>query len=170
MNRRAGLWLIATLAQGACVVPAHVRLPAAPTRGTLVERDEAYRRYRPASMTEVSVTHTYNGIPGRSYSFADGMQLANGETVVFPEDLLPMVDSRSATAIVAREHRASQRLADGLAWSALASLGVGLALTSIAVVPALTGAWREPNVPTLVTGGGFLLLSPVFLIANSNPR
>lgn len=133
-SRRHARTLLAALSVTLAACNAHVQLPEAPGRGDpFPQRMAAYQQLRPSMLTTTTqLTMTRYGMVTGSYTTLNQLILANGAAVYHPEDLLPLVDAQSATAVAARESADERGVSNILVGSMIGAslLGTGLTLAS----------------------------------------
>jgi flagellar basal body L-ring protein FlgH len=123
--------LLACLALTGCA--AHVDLVAPPASAPLQSRVAAYDRLKGLSYHSTTIT-TYGPYGGSTSHATDYMQLASGDRVYYPEDILPVVPDDSPAAKAADASRSKRDTTRTLTWLAVASVAAGavLAITPIA--------------------------------------
>lgn len=139
MNKRRALRsvtlaLSASLALQACA--AHVQLPPTPDRtAPLPTRVGAYNALRPtATQTTQTITmNRYGMVTGASTSL-DFIMLANGTQVAYPDDLVPLVDANSVTAVAANQSASARGVGRGLVGGGIG----GMLLGTVLLIPAFT--------------------------------
>jgi hypothetical protein len=139
--------LLACLALTGCA--SHVDLVAPPATASVQTRVEAFDKLKGISYHSTTIT-TVGVYGGASTGHStDYMQLANGERVYFPEDILPVVPEDSPSAKAAEASRSKRDTTRTLTWLAIASVAAGAVL---AITPIATA--HNGNVDgTIVLGG-----------------
>lgn len=149
---------------------AHVAIPRAPTDAPMAERTRAYNAYRPLSIQYATTVSYGRGGTATATTQANGLLLANGTTVFYAEDLVPMAGERSALAGLAAESANANRVADITLWSGLGASAVATALTTFAIVSAFNTSASSIDWPMIGTGFGIMLGGSVSMIVSSGFR
>jgi hypothetical protein len=133
-------------------------------------RVEAYAKLRPLSYHQTKTTMTSDWMGVMTQRKVDYLQLAGGERVYYPEDILAVVPSESPAGRAASDSRSSRKLGNGLQLGGAAAItaGVVLAVLSFATVDSS----GELNTTPLYLGlglslGGVGLLSGAHFVNNS---
>jgi hypothetical protein len=144
--------LLACLALTGCA--AHVDLVAPPSSASVDSRVAAYDRLKGLSYHSTTVT-TYGAMGGSTGHSTDYMQLANGERVYFPEDILSVVPDESPAAKAADASRSKRDTARTLTWLAVAAVAAGAVL---AITPIATSHGGNVDGTPVLAGLGLAIL------------
>ena len=156
-------FLCVTLVSG-CM--SHVNLSVPPPDAPLSTRAEAYRQ-----LHSTSATQTITSMPGSGASFDNTLQLANGTSVAFAEDILPVVPEHSEAAEHAHSSLSKRDKAHICGWvSALSTVAFGAILFGL--VSSSGSGNRTLESAGLATTGlsaaGFGIANYLFLNSSSN--
>ncbi len=123
----------------------HVNLTAPPATAPLPARAKAYRALRPVSLTAELISDQ-----GGTYGpFAQQLHLADGQSISYPDDLLPVVAPKSACAGAARAYLHTARVQHTLYL-------VGVPLFLVGLATATAGALSSFHAAATGTGDGSL--------------
>ncbi|MGC4093363.1 MAG: hypothetical protein QM756_36815 [Polyangiaceae bacterium] len=167
MGRTGSVWVVGLLALSAAGCHEHVGLNAPAAQAPFDERVDAYKGLRPLSLHETHITYLQGGVPVGASRQTDYLQIANGRRVYYPEDILPVVDSASPSALAAQESESARSTGNTL--MAVAGGGYVLGL-GVMLYPVLQT--REPgegiNTTPLILGAGIAIASSiVYLVGRS---
>lgn len=105
----------------------HVSLSAPPSSAPPPERVKAYERLRPLSTAEAR-TGIRGAAPASVLRTSEALQLAGGQRVEQPEDLLPVLPENSDAAQAARRSRSHEKTAWWLTAGGVVLLAAGAAV------------------------------------------
>lgn len=147
---------------------AHTQLGELPGGSEPIEtRMGAYQRYRPVSEQQtLHVTINQYGNVSNATLTLDHITLADGSVIIYPEDLLPAVESNSPTAQAAIRSREARRIGMWLNYPGLlASIaGVGIMIPGVfAAVPHTT--YNSDGTTTTQPGNYALLGTSIGVLA-----
>lgn len=165
LTRLSGVTLIAT-AMLACHPHVELRAPDAAASGP--ERISSYERLHARSTHETHITYAneYGAVVGAA-RVVDYLQLADGQRVYHPEDLMPVLPPDSSAYAAADRSRAKMKTArtlNGIGWGAV-GVGGAVMLVGAATVDidgTNTGALLAP----LIIGGGIALVGTAITIVS----
>ena len=143
----------------------HVQLSAPPPTAPLPERMAAYERLRSTGyqQTHVTTVNRWGAATGTTRT-TDFLQLASGERVYFPEDILPAVGPNSPSGIAALESQASRGAARAWSIVSIGALvaGLGVMLSSLAFIS--DEGDSDTAITLLLAGGGVAIVGSLLLI------
>ncbi|MDB4930250.1 MAG: hypothetical protein JWM10_2734 [Myxococcaceae bacterium] len=159
MATRRGLKSVAAVLAFAVALEAcgaHVQLAPTPDRtAPLPTRVGAYNALRPTATqtTQHIAVNRYGQVLSASTSL-DFIMFANGTQVAYPEDLVPLVDANSVTAVAANQSAEARTTGRWLQ----AGGGLGMLLGSLLLIPAIPAATGTTDRFTGVSDGDSTLL------------
>lgn len=143
--------------------PAHVELHAPKANAPGRERVEAYERMHARSSKETHVTYLgKGGAPVGAARLVDYLQLADGQRVYHPEDLMPVLSPQSpafSAADRSRKHMSTARTINGIGWGAF-GIGTTVMLVGIATTD-YSGDSTSSVMTPIIIGGGIMLAGVV---------
>ena len=148
----------------------HVALQAPSTNAPEPDRVAAYSKLRPISYHETKTVMSGDLLGVMTQRKVDYLQLAGGQRVYYPEDILEVVPTDSPAGRAASDSRSSRKLSSGLQLGGAASLtaGVALALFSLFTVDTSGNVNKTPLYFGLgFSLGGLALLTGAHFVGNS---
>jgi expansin (peptidoglycan-binding protein) len=119
-------------------------------------------------MHETHITYLQGGVPVGAARVTDYMQLANGQRVYYPEDILSVVPEASASALAAESSASARSTATTLSGVAMAAYLVG---GVVMLLPILNHDVSTPiNTTPIYIGGGLVLSGLVMHLAGMGYR
>jgi hypothetical protein len=152
--------LTALLSTAGCF--GHVRLTAPPSTAPLKARTKAYKALRPEVLSYEEITDN----SGTYGPFAQHLSLAGGQSIVYPDDLLPVVAPKSECAGAVHAYLGAVRIQRTLYLAGLPLFLAGVVLTSAGVLSAMNGVATgtgDGSLPPSVGVGGVLVGAGVIL-------
>lgn len=154
---RKGFLVVAGLAVcGTVGCHEHVALNAPEASAPVEERRQAYAKLHPLTMHETHTTYLQGGAPVGAIREVDYLQLASGQRVYYPEDLLAVVDKDSPAGQAAERSHSARSTTYTLRGVGVGGIVVG---AGIMILPLMQD--REPgesiNMTPMWIGGGIML-------------
>ena len=155
-----GHWGMLLIAGGALGCHEHVVLNAPPPSAPLEERTATYEKLHPLTMHETHITYLRGGTPVGATREVDYLQLADGQRVYYPEDLLPVVDESSSTAKAAERSHSARSTSYALKGAGYGGIFLG---AGIMLVPVLQShqPGESMNMTPIWVGAGVMILGAV---------
>jgi len=148
----------------------HVALQAPTSEAPEAARVEAYSKLRPLSYHETTTWMAGDLLGTTTERHVDYLQLAGGQRLYYPEDILDVVPLDSPAARAASDSRSNRQLGNGLQLGGAAALtaGIALALFSLFTVDASGNVNTTPLYFGLgITGVGLGLFTAAHFVGNS---
>lgn len=158
----SGLAALAVLAGCA----SHVTLWAPPTSAPLEARAAAYRTLR-----STSAVQTTTSVSGGGTSFENQMLLADGTTVSYPEDILPVVPEDSESADYVRRSLRKRSTGHACGWvSAVSAVAFGAIVLGVASSSgsAMNGLEKAGLAGSGLSAAGFGIANYFYLSSSSD--
>ncbi|MEO6602436.1 MAG: hypothetical protein ABIQ16_21320 [Polyangiaceae bacterium] len=144
----------------------HVSLAVPPPDAPVATRAEAYRQ-----LHSTSATQTVTSLRGAGTSFDNELTLANGTSVVYAEDILPVVSADSESAEYARSSLSKRSKGKTCGWlSAVSTLAFGAIMLGL-LSSSGSGNRTLANAGLITTGlgaSGFGIANYLFLSGSSD--